>query len=126
MPDAVVQVRGRAELVRTMRAAGADLRDLNAANRAAAEVVAPAAAAAAPRRTGRLAATGRPAGTRTQALIRFGSAALPYGPPIHFGWRARHIDPNPFAFEAAQRTEPQWTAVYTRAINQILATIKGE
>lgn len=125
MPDPVVQVQGRAELVRTMRAAGADLRDLNAANREAAAVVVPAAAAASPRRTGRLAASGRPAGTRTQALVRFGSTALPYGPPIHFGWHARNIAPNPFAFEAAQRTEPQWTVVYTRAIDDILATIRG-
>jgi hypothetical protein len=126
MPKPVVEVKGRAQLVRTMRAAGVDLRDLNAANRDAAAVVSPAAAAAAPRRTGRLAATGRPAGTRTMALVRFGGAAVPYGPPIHFGWHARRIAPNPFVFEAAQRTEPQWTAVYGAAVEKILDQIKGE
>lgn len=122
---AVVEVRGRAELVRTMKAAGEDLKDLNRANKAAAEIVAPAAAANAPVRTGRLAASGRPAGTRTMALVRFGGAAVPYGPPIHFGWPGHNIAPNPFAFQAAQATEPQWTDTYQKAIDDILDKIKG-
>jgi hypothetical protein len=76
-------------------------------------------------RTGRLAASARPGATRTQALIRFGGAAVPYGPPVHFGWPAHNIEPNPFAFDAAQQTEPEWTEVYTKAIDDILDKIKG-
>ena len=125
MPQPVVSVEGRAQLVRTMRDAGANLKDLNAANKAAAEVATPAAVAAAPRASGRMAGTGRPAGTRAAALIRFGSAAVPYAPVIHFGWSARNIEPQPFAYRAAQDTEPQWTAVYEREIEKILDTIKG-
>lgn len=125
MPGPVVQVAGRDQLVKTMRAAGADMRDLNKANKAAAEIVAPAAAAGAPQRTGRLAASGRAAGTRREALVRFGGAAVPYGPPIHWGWPAHNIEPQPFAFQAAQATEPQWTDTYLQAIDDILAKIEG-
>lgn len=125
MPEPVVQVAGRDQLVKTMREAGANLKDLNAANKAAAEVATPPAVAAAPRVSGRLASTGRPAGTRAAALIRFGGAAVPYAPVIHFGWQAHNIEPQPWAFQSAQSTEPQWTAVYEREIDKILDTIKG-
>lgn len=118
----VVQVEGRAELVRTMREAGANLRDLNAANKAAAAVATSPAVAAAPRRTGRLASAGRPAGTRAAAIIRF---ATPYAAPIHWGWPGHNIEPNPFALEAARASEPEWTDVYHTAIDKILDGIKG-
>lgn len=125
MPQPVVQVDGRTQLVASMRAAGVNLKDLNAANKAAAEVATPAAVSAAPAVSGRLAGTGRAAGTRAAALIRFGSAAVPYAPVIHFGWSGHNIEPQPWAFQAAQSTEPQWTAVYEQEIEKILDTIKG-
>jgi hypothetical protein len=125
MARPVVEVVGRDQLVKTMKAAGVDIKDLNRANLAAAEIVAPAAAARAPSRTGRLAASGRPAGTRREAIVRFGGSAVRYGPPIHFGWPGHNIKPNPFAFEAAQSTEPQWTGVYESAIDSILEQVKG-
>jgi len=119
---AVVQVEGRKQLAASMKAAGLKLNDLSAANRAAAQVAAPAAAAAAPVRTGRLAASVRGSGTRAAARI---VSRLPYAAPIHFGWPARDIAPQPFAFDAAQQTEPQWHEVYQHHIDQILARIRG-
>lgn len=120
-----IEVEGRAELVRTMRQAGVDLSDLNRANRAAAEIVAPESAARTPRRTGRLAATVRPAGTRTAAIVRVGSRSVPYAGPIIFGWTAHNIEPNPGPVEALEATESRWLPEYERAIDAILAKIKG-
>jgi hypothetical protein len=125
MPEPVVQVEGRKELVASMKAAGVALTDLNKANLAAAQVVSPVAAGRAPRRSGRLAASGRPAGTRAAALIRFGGAAVPYAGPVHFGWPGRNIAPQPFAVEAAHSTEPQWTEVYRAAVDDIIEKVKG-
>lgn len=121
----VVQIEGRRELVRTMRAAGADLRDLNAANLEAARVVAPESAARTPRRTGRLAGTVRAAGTRSMAAVRVGSRAVAYAGPILFGWPGHHIAPQPGAVDALADTEARWRPVYETAIGKILAKIKG-
>lgn len=125
MARPIVVVEGRQELVRTMRAAGADLRDLNRANRAAADVVAPESAARTPRRTGTLAGTVRAAGTRTMAAVRVGSRAVPYAGPILFGWPGHHIEPQPGAVDALADTEDRWRPVYEQAVANIVAKIKG-
>jgi hypothetical protein len=120
-----VEVEGRRELVRTMRAAGIDLGDLTKANRDAAAVVAPESAARTPRRTGRLAGTVKAAGTRSAALVRVGSRTVPYAGPIVFGWAAHNIEPNPGPVDALATTEPRWRPVYDHAIERIIAKIKG-
>jgi hypothetical protein len=120
-----IEVTGRAELVRTMKAAGADLKDLNAANKEAAAVVAPESRARTPRRSGRLAGTVRPAGTRAAAIVRIGSRTVPYAGPIIFGWPGHHITAQPGPVEALTTTEPRWLPVYLNAIDAILNKIKG-
>lgn len=105
-----------------MRAAGVDMTELTEANRAAAAVVAPAAGQRAPVRTGALAASMRPTATRAAARV---ASRLPYAGAIHWGWPAHNIAPNPFASEAATDTEPTWTPIYERRIDQILSKIKG-
>jgi len=119
---ALMQVEGRKQLAASMKTAGVALGDLSQANRDAAGVVAPVAAQGAPHRTGRLAASLRGQGTRTRAGI---TSRLPYAGPIHFGWPAHNIEANPFATEAATRTEDRWTAIYQARIDQILSKIRG-
>jgi hypothetical protein len=125
MPRSLVKVEGARELRATLKAAGDSFADLKAANAAAAGIVAPVAAGRAPVRTGRLAATVRPAGTKVAAIIRAGRAAVPYAGPIEFGWPSRNIEPQGFIVPAARDTEPQWTEVYWAAINRIIARIRG-
>lgn len=121
-----IEVIGGARLRRTLRRAGVDVKRLTALNRQAAELVLPAASTNAPRRSGRLASTGRAGATTRAGVIRFGRGSVPYGPPIHYGWAARNIRPNPWASEAAQRTEGAWTEIYSQGIDAILDTIKGK
>jgi len=120
-----VQVEGARRLRATLRKAGRDLGDLKEAHAAAGRIVQAAAAAAVPRRSGELAGTLRSSGTATQAVVRAGFARTPYAGPIHWGWPARGITAQPFIAEPAQQTEPRWILGYHRAVDQILANIKG-
>lgn len=121
-----VEVLGLARLRRDLRDLGDDLGDLKQANQRAAAIVAERAAARAPRRTGRLAASLR--GTRgpSRASILAGSAArVPYAGPIHWGWEARNIEPQPFIAEAVEHTRPAWWPVYERALQAACDKVQG-
>ena len=129
MADAV-RVQGAAQLRRALKKAGADLGDLTAAHKQAATLVATAARAFAPHRTGALAGTVRAGATRKTGVVRAGFKAVPYAGPVHWGWPSRPnkarrwrggpIRPNPFMARAMDATQAQWVPVYETAIDKIL------
>lgn len=121
------EVEGGRQLRKTLREAGDDLTDLKAAHRQAADIARDAAASAAPRRSGLLAATIRAAGTKTAGIVRVGNnTRVPYANPIHWGWGRRHIAANPFASRGAQASQPQWLPIYERVVDEALNQIKGK
>lgn len=120
-----VEVVGLAQLRRDLRALGDDLGDLKAANEQAARIVAEASSARAPRRSGRLAASLRPSRSVGRASVIAGGAAVPYAGPVHWGWPARGIEPNPFAAEAAEATQPAWLPVYERELQRACDRVRG-
>lgn len=126
MIQPTVQVDGLRKLTRELRAAGEDLTDLKDANARAGSIVLDAARPATPRRTGRLAATGRTNRAAAKANVLFGSAAVPYAGPIHWGWKSRHIPAQPWVQTAAKRTQGQWIAAYEADIQRVLDNVKGE
>lgn len=119
------ELKGAAQLRRTLRQAGDDLTDLKEANARAARVVEPAARSKAPVDTGRLASTIRSSGTKTAGVVRAGRKSVPYAGPIHFGWPARGIPATPFIADAAKQTEPAWGAIYLEAVEKAISRIKG-
>lgn len=121
----VVKVEGLSQFVRAMKAAGVDVMDLKDANQAAGNTVLPSATARAPRRSGALAGSGRANRAARGAVIRFGSARVPYAGPIHWGWPARHIAAQPWVATAAESTEPRWSQTYLDALGTIIDTIEG-
>lgn len=125
MAAPVLVVHGMRDVRRTLKALGDDLADLKDANAAVATLVAQAAAAQAPRRSGRLAASLR--GNRAVATARVlgGSAEVPYAAPVHWGWPARGIEPNPFAVRAAEQTQPVWLAVYAHDVERVVARLNA-
>lgn len=118
----VVTVDGARQLRRALAGTATGLDDLKAAHGDAARTVADTAQPATPWRTGRLAGTVRASGTKTAAVVRAGSAAVPYAGPIHYGWPARGIVGRPWISIAADRTSDRWTAVYAAAVDRILAS----
>lgn len=122
--EPIVRVEGVRQLRRALSAAGDDLADFREANAAAAAIAAAAGRSQAPHRSGRLVASVRSSGTKTQAVIRAGGARIPYAGPIHWGWQRRHITAQPFLSAGAQGSEPSWLPVYTAAIDRIVARIE--
>lgn len=118
-----VRVQGLAQLRRQLREFQGDAEDLKAANAAVSSLVARAAAIKAPRRSGRLAASGRGNKAVGKAVVLFGGARVPYAGPIHWGWPARGIEGNPFVVDAAQGSQQQWLPLYEadlqRAVDKV-------
>ncbi len=123
--DLRVELKGAAQLRRTLKAAGDDLEDLKDANTRAAKVVEEGTLGLVPVDTGFLASTIRSTGTKTAGFVRAGSKAIPYAGPIHWGWPKRNIKANPFAAEAARLTEPTWGPIYEDAVQKAINRIKG-
>jgi len=126
MPKPVVVVEGARELRRTLKAAGDDLKDLQATNAEVARLVAARAMSDAPRVSGRLAGSVRGNSAKANASVKAGGASVPYAGPIHWGWPKRNISPRPFVVDAAHATEPTWTDYYLRQIDQILSRVRGQ
>jgi hypothetical protein len=120
-----VEIQGLNKFVATVRRAGIDLAEMKQANARAGAVIVSAANARAPRRSGALAGTIRSARQARKVIVMAGSARVPYAGPIHWGWPARHIAPNPFLSQAAQSTESTWLPGYLSDIDKILAKVQG-
>lgn len=126
---AAIEIHGAKELRRSLRKAGADMKQMREVNKAAGEIVARAARGKAPvstlnKRT-HLRDTIRVFATQTRARIRLGAKPVPYSAPIHWGWPKRSIKANPFVSHAAQETEPAWLRLYEHHVNKILDQIEG-
>lgn len=121
----VVAVEGERALRRRLRTVENGLEDLKTEHAWIASYVHGRSQPGAPRRTGRLAASGRSSGTKTASIVRYGSARLPYAPVIHYGWPARHIAANEWVINAAQRSEPVWVAHYEHTIAQLVERTPG-
>lgn len=115
------EVKGLDTFVSTMGKAAKALQDMDPAHSAASALIASAVAAAAPRRTGRLAGSVRAAGGRSGAV----DVTAPYAGPIEWGWPTRHIDGTHFAMNAARATEPQWVKYYEDAVQKAVDEVRG-
>lgn len=141
MAFSAIRISGGRELRRALRTAEGDLDDLKTAHTRVAAIVAEAAQAAAPRVSGKLAASVRPNSGQRYARVSVGNnrstaAGIPYAGPIHWGWptgskklpaklqsiggREWFITPNPFVTAAAQATEPVWSRIYMEALDEIV------
>jgi hypothetical protein len=120
-----VRVEGAAKLARTLRRAGHSLEDLKEANQDVAQFVVERADSRAPRRTGALAATARPARAAGRARVLAGRAGVPYAGPIHWGWEARGIQAQPWIHDTALDNQTQIESMYLDAIEHVLDAIEG-
>lgn len=123
--SAGIRVEGTRRLRRTLRQAGDDLGNLKSAHADAAEIAARASEALAPKRTGTLARTIRGSGTKTAGVMRAGRASVPYAGPIHWGWPARNISPQPFLSDGATNSQGRWLPVYEKAIDDAVRKVRG-
>ena len=95
--------------------------ELKQANAEAAQIVATAARQIVPNRSGTLAGTIRSSGQAKSGVVRAGFARVPYAGPIHFGWPAHNIAPQPFLYEAADQRVDEVQASYLKALKKLAA-----
>ena len=116
-----VRIDGLREVQRELRRLGGDARsDMKPAHKKAADLVAAETRPKAPVRTGQLQATIRSFARQNAGVVRAGIKAVPYAGPIIFGWPARHIKPNPFIYEAADRRRAQVAQAYAERMSEII------
>jgi hypothetical protein len=96
---ASVEVDGGPELRRAFDKLGARAEDLAGMYGDIADMVATEASDRAPILTGTLRDSIKPRRAKKSSSVTVG-IGLPYAGPIHFGWRARNIEPQPFLYEA--------------------------
>jgi HK97 gp10 family phage protein len=118
-----VKVSGAREFRAAMKAMGADLGDLTAINRAAAQKVADTARSNAPVLTGRLAGSVRAGATRTRGTVKAGTNGIPYAGVIHFGWPGHGIEPQPFIYDALDERKGEVIEAYEAHIEALVEKV---
>ena len=114
-----IKATGVKELRRELRRMGDDLEDLKTLNLTVASMVAERAKDIVPRRTGNLADTIRPSGTKTAGRVRSGFKRVPYAGVIHFGFPARGIKPQPFLYDALDQRRDEVLDRYFQGVKKI-------
>jgi hypothetical protein len=74
----------------------------------------------APRLTGRLADSVSSKARKTGASVVAGGRGIPYAGPIHFGWRARNIEPQPFLYDALDDRRAAIAERYADGIGELV------
>ena len=105
---------------------GADLRDLTAVHREAADKGQGEARARVPRLTGALGKTIKSRVTETSARVEAGSRLVPYAGPIHFGWPRRNIEPQPFLYDALEGRQDQVVDLYEKRVVELVRKLDRE
>lgn len=117
----VERIDGLREVQRDLNRLGADTKnEMRSTHLQAAEIVVMGAKRFVPVRTGRLAASIRALATKTSGRVRAGSASVPYAGPIHFGWPARRIAPQPFIYDALDPRRDDIKRLYEDRINELV------
>lgn len=116
-----IRVDGLKELNKALRGLSSDSRnDMKETHRRAGQIIVDGAARLVPVRSGALLASLRSAPTQRQGRVRVGSAAVPYAGPIHFGWPARNIRPNPFIYAVLDQRREEVLRLYEERIGGLI------
>lgn len=119
-PKPAITIHGLREIRRNLDDLDDALGDLKAIHEAAAKLVEDTADPLVPRRSGALAGTLRSSGTKTGARVKAGFKRVPYAGPIHFGWPARGIRPQPFLYDALDRRRSEVVDLYEDRVDKLI------
>lgn len=115
------EILGLREVQRDLKKLGDDTKnEMKDTHKEAAEVVVMGAKRLVPFRTGALAESIRALATKSSGRVRAGSASVPYAGPIHFGWPAMRIQPNPFIYDAIDSRRDDIRDIYDNRIDELI------
>ncbi len=119
-----VRIEGLASVQRQLRKLSDDVdyqaNEFLSTNKAIASAVAGDAKAFVPVLSGALAASLREGATKKSARVKAGGGGIAYAGPIHFGWPARRIAPQPFFYDAIDRRRDEITKRYEDLVDTLI------
>jgi hypothetical protein len=121
-----IKVTGARELQSALKNMAGHADDLKQVHQRLAAPLTALARTEAPIRSGALAGTVRASASKRALGLRAGNRGVPYAGPIHWGWPARGINPNPFLIRARDALAPQVAEAYLRQVNELIETLYRE
>lgn len=122
--EGAVQIEGLASVKRQMGKLSKDVdyraQEFLGVNRAIASAVAGDAKQFVPVLSGALAASVREASSKTSARVKAGGGKIAYAGPIHWGWPARRITPQPFFLDAIDRRRDEIKERYEKLVDDLI------
>jgi hypothetical protein len=119
-----VKIEGLASVQRQLRKMSQDVdyqaQEFLATNKAIASAVAGDSKKFVPVLSGALAASLREAATKKSARVKAGGGAVQYAGPIHFGWPARRIKPQPFIYDAVDLRRDEIRERYEKLVDDLI------
>jgi len=118
-----VKIEGLNDTKRKLKKLGKDVNygdQFLAVNKTLAEAVAGDSKNYVPVLTGALQGTIRAAASKTSGRVKVGYKAVPYAGPIHFGWPARFIKPQPFIYDAIDRRRNEIKDRYDQLVKKLI------
>ena len=119
-----VKIEGLASVQRQLRKMSEDVdyqaQEFLATNKAIASAVAGDSKRFVPVLSGALAASLREAATKKSARVKAGGGAVKYAGPIHFGWPARRIKPQPFIYDAVDLRRDEIRERYEKLVDDLI------
>ncbi len=115
------QIQGLREVQKALnKFSGATKSQMQPTHLRAAEAVALQSRKFVPIDSGNLLTSIKPIGLKSGGRVRVGSASVPYAGPIHFGWPARRIKPQPFIYEALDTRRDVVLRIYDLKITELV------
>lgn len=109
------EIEGLREVQKALnKFSNATRKEMQSTHLKAAEIVVVASKRFVPIKTGALAQSIRPAAVMSGGRVKVGSASVPYAGPIHFGWPARRIKPQPFVYDALDTRRGEVSRLYEK------------
>jgi hypothetical protein len=119
-----VEIEGLASVKRQMGKLSQDVdyraQEFLGVNRAIASAVAGDAKQFVPVLSGALAASVREASSKTSARVKAGGGKIAYAGPIHWGWPARRIKPQPFFLDAIDKRRDEIKERYNKLVDDLI------
>lgn len=125
-PADSVKITGLSKVQRDLKKLSTDALDLNkteflSTNKAVAEIIINESRKNIPVVSGALAAAIKNKSTKKSAKVGTTYSQMPYGGPIHFGWPARGIRPNPFIYDAIDSRRDEVRDRYDSLVSSLIA-----
>lgn len=116
-----IEIDGLRQVQKALKDVSQESRDdMKETHRQAGQIIVDAAQPLIPVQSGGLLASIKSAPIQRQGRVRLGSAAILYAGPIHFGWPAQNISPNPFIYDVLDGRRGEVSKLYEERLDEII------